>query len=340
MDVLLTREQFRRSAFERDGYHCVLCHADATEVHHIMERRLFADGGYYLNNAASVCNPCHLRCEQTLVSVEEVREAAGIREAVLPDHLYRDQRYDKWGNPILDNGARLRGELFDDPSVQKVLAQGNVLHLFVAYVKYPRTYHLPWSPGMHDDDRIHTTITQWEGREIVVTMKMDGENTTLYPDYIHARSINSGGHPSRAWVKAFHARMAHDIPLGWRVCGENLYATHSIHYETLPSYFLGFALYDERNICLSWDETTEWFTLLGVTPVATLYRGIFDRGVLQRVEKELDYAQDEGYVLRVTDGFHYKDHRLYVGKLVRPNHIQTVKHWFRGQAITPNKCTA
>jgi hypothetical protein len=193
---------------------------------------------------------------------------------------------------------------------------------------------------MHDDDRIHTTTTQWEGREIVVTMKMDGENTTLYSDYLHARSINSGGHPSRAWVKAFHASMAHDIPLGWRVCGENLYATHSIHYETLPSYFLGFALYDERNICLSWDETTEWFTLLGVTPVATLYRGIFDRSVLQRVEKELDYARDEGYVLRVTDGFHYKDHRLYVGKLVRPNHIQTVKHWFRGQAITPNKCMA
>jgi len=193
---------------------------------------------------------------------------------------------------------------------------------------------------MHDDDRIHTTTTQWEGREVVVTLKMDGENTTLYPDYIHARSINSGGHPSRAWVKAFHARMAHDIPLGWRVCGENLYATHSLHYEALPSYFLGFALYDERNICLSWDETTEWFALLGVTPVATLYRGIFDRSVLQRVETELDYTRDEGYVLRPTDGFHYKDHRLYVGKCVRPNHMQTVHHWFRGQAITPNKCTA
>ena len=100
MDALLTREQFRRAAFERDGYRCVLCHDGATEVHHIMERRLFADGGYYLNNAASVCNPCHMRCEQTLVSVEEVREAAGIREVVLPDHLYRDQRYDKWGNPL------------------------------------------------------------------------------------------------------------------------------------------------------------------------------------------------------------------------------------------------
>src|SRR2546427_594126 len=168
MDALLTREPFRRSAFERDGYRCVLCHAVATAVHHLMERRLFADGGYDLNNAASVCRPCHLRCEQTLVSVEEVREAAGIREAVLPDHLYRDQRYDTWGNPILDNGSRLRGELCDDPGVQKVLAQGNVLHLFVAYVKYPRTSHLPWSPGMHDDDRIHTTTTQWEGREIVV----------------------------------------------------------------------------------------------------------------------------------------------------------------------------
>ena len=117
-----------------------------------------------------------------------------------------------------------------------------------------------------------------------------------------------------------------------------MYTTHSIHYDALPSYFLGFAVYDEHNICLSWDEMREWFALLGITPVPVLYHGIFDRSVLQRVERELDYALDEGYVLRVTDGFHYRDHRRYVGKFVRPNHIQTVKHWFHGQAITPNKC--
>ena len=69
----------------------------------------------------------------------------------MPPHLYRDQPYDKWGNPVLPNGTRLRGELFDDASVQKVLAP--VLALFTDRVKYPRTYHLPWSPGLTDDDR-------------------------------------------------------------------------------------------------------------------------------------------------------------------------------------------
>jgi len=39
------------------------------------------------------------------------------------------------------------------------------------------------------------------GREVVVTEKMDGENTTMYCDNIHARSIDGRHHPSRDWVK-------------------------------------------------------------------------------------------------------------------------------------------
>jgi hypothetical protein len=82
---------------------------------------------------------------------------------------------------------RLRGELFDDESVQKILSP--VLHLFLDYVKYPRTYHLPWSPGMTKDDRQIKSIDVFEGKDIVVTLKMDGENTNWYKDYCHARSL-------------------------------------------------------------------------------------------------------------------------------------------------------
>lgn len=34
---------------------CVFCKKPATEVHHILDRKLFDDGGYYENNGASVC---------------------------------------------------------------------------------------------------------------------------------------------------------------------------------------------------------------------------------------------------------------------------------------------
>lgn len=68
-------------------------------------------------------------------------------------------------------------------------------------IKYPRTYHLTWSPGTTSDDKILTTTSQFDGKEVIVTEKMDGENCTIGSDYTHARSIDSQHHSSRSWVK-------------------------------------------------------------------------------------------------------------------------------------------
>ena len=123
--------------------------------------------------------------------------------------------------------------------------------------KYPRTPHLPWSPGASSDDVWIDTFALFEGSEVVITEKMDGENTTLYADHIHARSLDSRHHPSRSWVKGLHQSIAHLIPAGWRICGENLYARHSVGYEALPSYFMVFSIWDEHNHCLGWEQTVE-----------------------------------------------------------------------------------
>ncbi len=337
MSTLLTRDEFREAVLARDSHVCVVCGSPADAAHHIMERRLFSDGGYYADNGASVCETHHLECERTIISTGDVRRAAGITKIVLPEHLYSDQEYDKWGNPILANGQRIRGELFWDESVQKVLAEGNVLDLFTHWVKYPRTFHLPWSPGMHDDDRAHTTTEQWHGKQVVVGIKMDGENTSMYQDHIHARSVNSGGHPSRDRIKAMWAQFSGDIPTGWRVCAENMFATHSIHYTELTSYLIGFGVWTDKNVCLSWDETLEWFALLGVEPNETIYEGVYDEELIKGLAEHLDFDRDEGYVMRLRDSFGYNEYRKYVGKYVRTGHVQTNKHWMMGQAVVPNE---
>jgi hypothetical protein len=270
----------------------------------------------------------------TTISIEKVREACGVTKPVIPPHLYQDTRYDKWGNIILANGQRLKGELFSDPSVQKVLEQGNVLSLFTQYVKYPRTHHVPWSPGTTKDDRTMPSPNKLIESCVVVTEKMDGENTTMYADHIHARSVMSGGHPSRNWVKNFWSRLAHDIPKGWRICGENLFAKHSIHYHNLESYFLGFSVWDDKNICLSWDSTCEWFELLGIAQVPELYRGLYNEQLIK--ELLLDTDTQEGYVIRIINGFPLSQFRYCVGKYVREGHVQTTQHWMRGQAIIRN----
>ena len=224
MNELLTRNEFKKQVFQRERNTCAFCSLPAVDAHHIIERRLWTDGGFYLNNGVAVCAEHHIECEKTNISIEHVREVCGIKKPIIPEHLYSDQIYDKWGNIILPNGTRLKGELFHDESVQKILSDW--LHVFTNLVKYPRTYHLPFSKNMNEDDRMLSSMDSFKDKRVVVTVKMDGENTTMYNDYIHARSLDSQSNITRSWVKNFWSNIKSDIPAGYRICGENLFAKH------------------------------------------------------------------------------------------------------------------
>lgn len=206
-------------------------------------------------------------------------------------------------------------------------------------VKYPRTSHLPWSQGITDDDRMIESLDNFKGQRVIVTEKMDGENTTLYNDYIHARSIDGRNHYTRDWVKQFHGQIKSNIPEDFRICGENLYAKHSIHYKNLESYFMGFSVWNKENVCLSWDETIDYFKLLNITPVLILYDGIFDEKKIRALEKKLDFNSAEGYVVRIAEAFNYNEFNKKVGKFVRKNHVQTDEHWMYGKEIEKNLLT-
>lgn len=203
-------------------------------------------------------------------------------------------------------------------------------------IKYPRTRHAPWSLSVTDDDKMHKTMNHFQGREVVVTEKMDGENSTFSRDYFHARSVDSRHHPSRDAVKAFWGNIRYLIPEGWRVCGENLYAKHSIEYTDLPSYFMGFSVWDEHNEKLGYDEGNAFMQSLGIVPVKELWRGLYDEKAIQGLLKPNDFQQCEGYVLQITDRIAYEDFGKYVAKFVRPHHVQSDEHWMNQQMV-PNK---
>ena len=130
-----------------------------------------------------------------------------------------------------------------------------------------------------------------------------------------------------------------DIPEGWRVCGENLWAKHSIKYDNLPTYFMGFSIWNERNVCLSWDETTEWFTLMNVTTVPVLFDGMYDEITIRNLWNDKKWNKSEGYVIRVANQINYNEFRYKFAKFVRKGHVQTVKHWLHGQPIERNLLT-
>lgn len=333
---LLERDEFRRLVLERDGYKCVVCGASGVrlDAHHIIERRLWDEsGGYFLDNGAALCDDhdgvigCHKKAEMTTLSCDEIRNAAGIKNVLIPPHLYRDYVYDKWSNIIHPDLTRTKGELFGDESVQKVLRAGGVLPLFRKYIKYSRTFHLPNSPGLTQDDRVLPSTSVFEGREVVVTEKMDGENSSLYDDHMHARSLDSDNHESRAWLKRLHAEICHSLK-GLRICGENLYALHSIPYYNLPSYFLVYSIWDnENNICFSWDDTCEYAAVLGLSMVPEIWRGMWDEDKIRSIADSLDTTKQEGFIVRVTDAFPYGAFRKSIAKYVRAGHVQTTHNW-------------
>ena len=222
--------------------------------------------------------------------------------------------------------------------VQKVFKEAKILDQFTdKRMKYPRTYHLPWSDGLiNDDKRIEYMGDLASCDDIVVTLKMDGENISLYHDYIHARSINMNPHESRNWVKSLHGSIKNDIPKDYRLCGENMYAKHSIHYSNLKSYFYLFSVWN-KDECLSWDETVEWAQLLNLETVPVLYRGPWDEEKVKSLYSEYyNNNEMEGYVVRVADNFKYIDFKTKVSKMVRKSHVQTDEHWM-SQEIVPNK---
>ena len=109
-------------------------------------------------------------------------------------------------------------------------------------VKYPRTLHFPWS-NWTSDDKVLKSIDNFVGKQVVVTEKMDGENFNGYCDYAHARSLSPLTGDDRGSAKAIWSNVSWKIPVGYRFCGENLYAKHSIHYFNLKSYLFNKNMY-------------------------------------------------------------------------------------------------
>lgn len=193
--------------------------------------------------------------------------------------------------------------------------------------------HLPWSPGAGGDDTLLGDARQFVGQEVVITEKLDGENTTLYRSGLHARSLDPRPHPSRDWVKRLQSQIGYLIPAGWRVCGENLYARHSLGYDDLESYLYLFSVWDENNMALNWDDTLGWAEHLGVPTPRQLYRGPWNEELIRVLP--VDPEATEGYVVRTVRGFAYSEFQDHLAKYVRAGHVQMDEHWMH-RAVTSN----
>lgn len=203
------------------------------------------------------------------------------------------------------------------------------------YLKYPKTYHLPWSGGVQSDDKIIPELGCFEGREVVVSEKLDGENTNMYRKYMHARSIDSAFNFTRSWATNMHATICQQIPDDIHLSGENMWGAHSLPYPdgVLEGYFYLFSVWKHSGsdvICLSYEDTTDWANKLDLPMPKVLYRGVFDEKKLKEIAKSVNTDICEGYVVRLTDSFYRNDMKTSVAKFVRKGHVQpNSDHWLK-----------
>lgn len=211
-------------------------------------------------------------------------------------------------------------------------------------IKYPKTFHLPFSLGLQNDDRRLEDETCFDGKDIAVTVKMDGENTSMYRNAIHARSLYAMSHPSQHYIKGFWGQIRYTIPEGWRICGENMYARHSIEYNELESFFYVFSVWNEENICLSLEDTLNFCKERGLTHVKVdplIIRNCNWEGdkhhfsLIQNAYNMYVAQGEEGVVVRNIASYPFADFQKNVAKAVRKNHVQTDVHWTK--TWVPNK---
>jgi ATP-dependent RNA circularization protein (DNA/RNA ligase family) len=203
--------------------------------------------------------------------------------------------------------------------------------------KYGRTYHLNWSPGATSDDKISDSIESLIENEIVITEKLDGENTGMTNDGVYARS--HADFTTSAWTR--EVRQLHDVKVrgnlseGVFLFGEGMEAIHSIEYKKLKSYFYIFGVRD-NNIWIPWESVEEYSYLLDIPTVPVLFKGVINSEVELKdiVDKLVSEPSElggerEGIVVRNAGLFHNDDFKENVMKWVRYGHVKTDEHWTR-----------
>ena len=212
--------------------------------------------------------------------------------------------------------------------------------------KYNRTFHLPWSKGCTNDDKMAASVESLIGIPILITEKIDGSNVCM--EHKNCFSRSHAGLPTHAsfdQFKALHASLKQHINDGLQIFGEWVLARHSIEYLELPGYFLLFGLRDlELNEWCSWDDVEMWARVLGIPTVPILFRGQVssEKDLKELTESFMKQPSAcggirEGVVVRVAREFADKDFASSIMKNVRANHVDPNNdHWLH-QAIIKNK---
>ena len=264
MKTLLTREQFNQAVLARDQC-CIVCKSkDELVIHHIIDRSLFENGGYYKDNGVTLCPKCHLLSEDSVISCDELRELAGITEVLLPEDYDPEQVYNKWGVAVSE------------------------------FMRYPRTQHIEGSSIQKGDSDEVVRFTELAGKHLVVEEKLDGSCTGVSFGYDGELLLQCRGHylhgkgdwpefdEFKAWANTWMDQLFDLLEDRYIMYGEWMAGFHSIYYDRLPHLFMEFDIYDKvKGVFLS---TIQRQALLKSSKVQICSVRVIKEGIFKSLE--------------------------------------------------------
>lgn len=216
------------------------------------------------------------------------------------------------------------------------------------FYRFPQTPHLAWlgdEPPRDDKLLDIDEVEELLGGPVVVEEKVDGANlgfSTTEDGDLLAQNRGSYLTPETAhpqfralwqWLGTRHLALVDALWPDRMLFGEWCYARHTVVYDRLPDWFLGFDVYD-RGMAVFWDTARRDALLdqVGLSAVPRLEHGHHDLEDLIALlgPSRLGPRRMEGLVVRRESA----GQTVARAKLVSPDFTQAIDtHWSSGRLV-------
>ena len=218
------------------------------------------------------------------------------------------------------------------------------------FFKFPSTPHLTTLEGVDvRNDKVLTDADRGHflQHEIVIEEKVDGANLGISFDsdshlflqnrgsYLHFPYVGQWKKMDE-WLNSRIDALFETLTDRYILFGEWCYARHSVFYNRLPDWFLGFDLYDRQvEKFLAVERRDDLFEQMRIRRVPQIGHGVYSFSEIEHLlaQSKISDEPAEGLYFRIDqNGWLIKR-----AKLVRAAFIQSVEeHWSRS-AIKPNQ---
>ena len=225
-------------------------------------------------------------------------------------------------------------------------------------IKFPRTSHILNIGGASDDDLVFGEqelkyfVTPSPTKLITIEEKIDGGNMGFRMSsngkilaQNRSKIVTKTLHPQYAGLEKYiyiHQQEIEDVLDGGRRClfGEWLAAKHSIHYNSLPDYFIAFDIYDIKEE--KFLDRVTFYQIMSNTNIAYLkpiVNNIEECNTVEKITSFLNSKKSEFSTESLIEGIYFRidvDGFLKErGKIVRGDFVCGNEEWSKHR-ITPN----